>query len=216
RYEGATEVSNCGINSWCCAGQAGLSGLPNAPDCCDFSTTTLQPYPYAIAVPSPFSSNSFASSSSSRSLTTRSTTTTTSSAEVLSQTGRPTTGGDSPTNSPTQPAADTGGLNTSEKIGIGIGVSFGLMLLAALVFYIHKSKKQGRYLQELRSPDMPHTDDQKQSLRDDPELDDTELRELDGTTRKVPIGELHATNRAGELMVSSPRYEMEGNRFRDG
>ncbi|KAK3712772.1 hypothetical protein LTR37_008862 [Vermiconidia calcicola] len=223
RYEGATEVSNCGVNSWCCAGQAGLSGLPNAPDCCDSSTTTLQPYPYAIAVPSPFSSSSFASSSSNRSPTTHSTATTPISSEVQLQTGStrtgggsPTTGRDSPTNSPAQPATHNGGLNTAAKIGIGIGVPFGLMLLAALVFYIYKSKKQGRYLQELRSRDMPHTEDQKQTLRQDPELDDTELRELDGTTRKAPVGELHATSLAGELMVQSPRYEMEGNRFRDG
>lgn len=118
---------------------------------------------------------------------------------------------------PTQPAARNSGLNTPEKIGIGIAVPVGLILLAVLAFFVYRSEKQGRYLKELRLRDKPHDDIQEQheSLRHEPELDDTELRELDGTTKRVPIAELHAKNHAHELMVQSPRHELNGDRFRD-
>lgn len=38
-------------------------------------------------------------------------------------------------------------------MGIGIAVPLGLLLLAALVFFVFKSKKQGQYLKHLQRKD---------------------------------------------------------------
>nr|POE47157.1 hypothetical protein CFP56_00489 [Quercus suber] len=154
-FEGATEVSSCGINSWCCAGQAGLSG---GPDCCDSSTTTtLFPYPYSTIAADQVGQTSVTISSTSSFSTTTSSTSTTNTASssississAVSSQSTSLASTSSATSTPTVAPIDSD-LSTGEKAGIGVAVPLGLLLLGALVFFIWKSRRQERYLKTLQ------------------------------------------------------------------
>lgn len=176
-YEGATEVSSCGTNSWCCAGEVGL-GAASGTNCCDTSSTTsLEPYPYATVAADQSGSTSTAKATSTTRFTsftsaTRSTAQSSSPSSSQSssvvlfsqsttlQTSTSQSISSSSTSTPTPSPAGNSGLALGAKIGIGIAVPLAVLLLAALAFFIYKSRKQAQRLKALQNGEKDGTHEQ--------------------------------------------------------
>lgn len=176
-------MTSCGINEWCCAGQ---EGLETDKSCCKIPNrvSTLEPFPYstilAAQVGKPSKTTSSPSGQSTKSTTTSPSKATSGAAGTSS--GSTSSGQSGNNNGQT----DNGGVSETSKIAIGVAVPVGLLLLAALAFFIYRSKRQGRRLEELTSG---KEDNQLQqppvvAAKYRPELDSQELQELEW--RRLP------------------------------
>ena len=159
-FDGFGEVSSCGINSWCCAGAQGQG--EGGVDCCDQAnlTTSLQPFPYSTIAADEVGKTSVTPSTTSASATSQahslSSATKSSSRSSTSVGGlAQSTTSNTPSSLPSSSSSKDSGLSTGAKVGIGIAVPLGLLILAALAFFVYKSRKQGKYLKDLQRNETP-------------------------------------------------------------
>ena len=202
-FGGFTEVSSCGINSWCCGGIQGQES--SDADCCTVKslTTSLQPFPYSIIEADQVGKASATPATSSAGSTTKSGAKTisapgssrTSSTATVGAIPQSTSSGGSTTPSSASSSSNSG-LSTGAKLGIGVAIPVVVLLLAVLGFLVYKSRKQGRYLRDLQEKDGAGYD-----------------RAVEAPTSQMSaqgyVSEAYGSERYEMPMQESRRYEMD-------